>query len=410
MIFFTFELVDFLRVLVNLDALKIEEMKILYYECFAGMSGDMNLGAMIDLGVPFDHLKTELERLGLTNYTISQEKKEKKGITGIKVNINYSEDQPHRHLTDIEKMIRDSSLKQEIKDLAIKIFRNLGEAEAIVHGIELEKVHFHEVGAVDSICDIVGAAICFDYLHPGKVISTPVEVGSGYVNAAHGRLPVPPPATSELLKGIPVTTGNIPFEATTPTGAAILKTIVDEFSSENKLTITDTGYGLATKDAEIPNLLRASLCETSDETGQQKALMIECNIDDMNPEYYDFLFENLFSIGADDVFLTPVMMKKNRPAHKLSVLCKEELAGKIRKSIFENSSTIGMREFQVRKYALERKEEKQNTTLGTVRVKKAFLEGRIVQIKPEYDDVKKIAEEKNLSIKEVYTKISKEIE
>jgi uncharacterized protein (TIGR00299 family) protein len=380
-------------------------MKILYYNCFAGISGDMHLGAMVDLGVPENYLTTELAKLNLDGWKLKISGDKRQGIAGTRVEVQTEEHNHHRGLSDIELIIDESDLSATVKDCAIKVFQKLAEAEAGVHDVDIEKIHFHEVGAIDAIVDIVGAAICIDYFKPDAVYSSPVELGGGFAECAHGTFPVPAPATVELLKGVPVTSGKVQYEATTPTGAAILATVVDEFLKTLDFTITGTGYGIGYKDEkELPNVLRVCLAETSEgesheDTGQ---MIVECNIDDMSPEYYDHVFDRLFEAGAKDVFMTPIIMKKSRPAITLSVLCHSEDEQNIEDIILTETSTIGLRKYPVRKSVLDRKTETVTTEYGDVRVKTAFYKGKKIKSKPEHDDCKKIAQDNNIALSDVY--------
>ena len=299
-------------------------MKIICYDCFSGISGDMNLGAMIDLGIDKDYLITELNKLNLKGWELLVQKDQRHGIHGTKVTVRQTRhEHAHRHLSDIKKIIYDSGLDEKTKELSMKIFMKIAEAEAAVHGISIDKVHFHEVGAIDSIVDIVGAAICFNALHAEAVHVSPIELGGGFVKCDHGRLPVPAPATSEIIKGLPVKKGGVDFEATTPTGAAIISALGTHFGSDVVVNTEKTGYGVGQKEhPEVPNLLRVSIgeLESVSETGHN-ALQIECNIDDMNPEFFDHISDKLFRAGASDVFLTNIIMKKGRPGIVLNVIC-----------------------------------------------------------------------------------------
>lgn len=378
-------------------------MKILFYDCFAGISGDMNLGALVDLGVDGNYLKTELEKLGIDGFHLKISKDQRRGITGTKaeVVIENPVNEKHRHLKHIEELINNSSLPLKVKADSLKIFNLIAEAEAKVHNISKEKVHFHEVGALDSIADIVGAAICLDYLNVDRVISSPVELGGGTVKCAHGIMPVPAPATALIVKGIPVTTGRVNHEATTPTGAAILVAMVDEFTERNVFKISKTAYGIGNRDFEVPNVLRVYLCEDQQAVSDVKtenALVLESNIDDMNPEYYDFILEKLFTAGASDAWLIPIIMKKSRPAAMLSILCRPDLEQDMKEIVFNHSSSIGIRTHRVMKDMLKRKETSVVTPYGKVRVKQSFYNGKLVNIKPEYDDCKLLAVKNGVSI------------
>ena len=399
-------------------------MKVLYYDCFAGISGDMNLGAMIDIGVDKDYLVKELGKLPVSGYHISVSKELKNGISGTKVSVilkgindtNASADHAlelkrqheHRNLDDIVKIISSSKLSEYVKKLSIRIFTRIADAEAKIHRKPVNEIHFHEIGATDSIVDIVGAAICIDYLQPDIIMATSIELGGGFVECAHGIFPVPAPATSEILNGLPVKTGAVMQETTTPTGAAILATIVNEFTDKMNFTIEKTGYGLGHKNFDIPNLLRVYLGKTDDATDTKSniSLIIECNIDDMNPELYDYIFDSLFRAGAHDVFITPVIMKKSRPAVTLSVLCNAETEHEIEKILFEETSTLGVRKYKVEKTMLERKITTINTPYGKVRIKSAFYNRRLIKSKPEYEDCLRIAKEKQMPISEVYNLVN----
>jgi uncharacterized protein (TIGR00299 family) protein len=391
------------------------QMKILYYDCFCGISGDMNLGALLDLGVDEAFLRKELSKLSLDDeFEMTVHKAEKKGITGIKVDIDLKDDGHHHHhhrkLKDIEELIGSSGLSDSVKASALNMFTKIARAEAKVHGKTLYEVHFHEVGAVDSLVDITGAAIALDYLKVDKVIASSVQVGGGFVNCAHGMLPVPAPATAELLSGIPVKTGLVPHETTTPTGAAILAANADAFTDDVSFSITRTGYGLGTRDFEIPNVLRVYLAEETNGPKTEKQVLLETNIDDMSPEWIGFAEERLFQAGALDVYKTPIMMKKGRSALQLSILTDEEHEADIENVLFTETTTIGLRKFKVDKIMLEREYESIQTKYGSVKVKKAYFKGRLVNAKPEYDDIKEMAERNGVPISGVYREIQKEME
>lgn len=458
-------------------------MRILYYDCFSGISGDMNLGAMVDLGVDKDYLINELSKLNLEGYEITVEKDMRKGITGTKVNVilqeqalehsheadiekehyhgeehghhhhhdeqeihNHEEEEHHhfhheegleahehnhlhketvegnyetihehhhRNLNDIVDIIEASTLSDEVKKLSIEIFMKVAEAEAKVHGKSLYEVHFHEVGAVDSIVDIVGAAICINFLKIDKIICSSVELGGGFVKCAHGKIPVPAPAVTEILKGVPVKMGAVPFETTTPTGAAILTALVDEFSEKKEFTIYKTGYGIGNRDTEIPNVLRIFLGEAKESDKkiltEDSHCILECNIDDMNPEMYDYIMDIIFEAGASDVFLTPIIMKKGRPATKLTVLCNEMFEESIKFMILRETTTLGVRKYKVEKTMLEREISVIETSYGKVRIKASYLNGEKIKVKPEYDDCKKIAKEHKIPLSWVYEDLKKHI-
>jgi uncharacterized protein (TIGR00299 family) protein len=387
-------------------------MKIIGYDCFSGISGDMNLGAMIDLGIDKAYLTDELNKLNLPGWELLVQKDQRHGITGTKVTVSQTRhEHAHRHMSDVEKIIEDSALDDKTKELSVKIFMKIARAEATVHGISIDQVHFHEVGAVDSIIDVVGAAICFNALKVDAVHVSTVELGGGFVICDHGKLPVPAPATVEIIKGIPVKKGGVDFEATTPTGAAILSTLGTNFNPDLAIKIEKTAYGVGHKEhQDVPNLLRVFLGETIEkqETGHD-ALQIECNIDDMNPEFYDYISDKLFKAGASDVFLSNIMMKKCRPGILLNVICETDLADTVKNIIFTESTSLGIRTFRFRKDTLVRKLETIQTIYGKVTVKRSYFDTKEVSCKPEYEDCKRIASEKEIPLKEVYNAIMAQI-
>ena len=392
-------------------------MRVLYYDCFSGISGDMNLGAMVDLGIEPQYLIDELTKLNLNEYEIKICKDSKMGIEGTRVDVilteehHHGHEHNHRNLEDINEMIMKSDLSNRVKNLSLDIFMKVAEAEGKVHGKPINEVHFHEVGAVDSIVDIVGAAICIEMLKPDKIICSTVEVGSGFVKCAHGILPVPAPATAEILKGIPTKSEKVPFEATTPTGAAILSTLVNKFTDSKSFITHNIGYGVGKKDGNIPNMLRVFLGEELEESASDKLeaeeYILECNIDDMNPEGYEYILELLFKEGAKDVYLTPIIMKKGRPAVKLSVLCSSEVEKEIKTIIFKETPTLGVRKYKVEKFMLEREYDKVVTSYGEVRVKLAFYKGNLLKHKFEYEDCKTLAKNNEVSLSSIYKEAEK---
>ncbi|MGQ9620043.1 MAG: nickel pincer cofactor biosynthesis protein LarC [Bacteroidales bacterium] len=380
-------------------------MKILYYDCFSGISGDMNLGAMIDLGVDVNYLLTELGKLNLEGWKLDITSSQRHGIKGTKVTVLQTiQKKTHRGLTDIFTIIDRSSLEVKTRELSKKIFRKLAEAESAVHGTSVEDVHFHEVGAIDAIIDIVGAAICFNILNVDEVHVSVIETGGGTVRCEHGILPVPAPATVEILKNLPVRKGGVDFEATTPTGAAIIAVLGNVFNQPVPVKIIKTGHGIGQKDhPETPNLLRVFLCEAveAQEEGHE-AILLECNIDDMNPEHYEYISEKLFGAGASDVYLTSTIMKRSRPGTILSVICEKEIAGLMKEIIFTESTTLGIRCFSFKKETLSRNFEKIETQFGPVTFKKSYYKGRLVSFKPEHSDCRRIAGETGRPLREIY--------
>lgn len=388
-------------------------MRILYYDCFAGISGDMNLGAMIDLGVEAAYLESELRKLNIEGFHLDIVKDLRRGISGTKatVVVENPDNEKHRHLRHVEEIINNSSLSEAVKANSLKIFKLIAFAEAKVHQIEVERVHFHEVGALDSIADIVGAAICLDFLKVDKVLSSPIQLGGGMVKCAHGMMPVPAPATALIVADVPVKLGLVQHEATTPTGAAILVAIVDEFTEQMNFQITKTAYGIGQRDvSEVPNVLRVFLSESQNavsDVKEEMATVLECNIDDMNPERYDFILEQLFAEGASDAWLVPIIMKKSRPATQLNVLCSPDKVLKMKQIIFTQSTSIGLREYKVNKSILSRTETTVETKYGKVRIKQSKFEGKVVRSKPEADDCRAIALREKISMEEVEREIFK---
>jgi len=387
----------------------------LYYDCFAGISGDMNLGALVDLGVDAGFLELELGKLNIDGFRLEVEPGIRKGISGTKVTvvIENPENEKHRHLRHIEELINNSSLSDAIKEKSLDIFNRVAEAEAKVHNISKEKVHFHEVGALDSIADIVGAAICQEALHVDEIHSSPVQLGGGMVQCAHGLMPVPAPATAEIIKDMPVKSGLVDYEATTPTGAAILAATVHRFTDSAEMKVTKTGYGIGQKDGEIPNVLRVYLAETggdvTEDVSTETGVMLECNIDDMNPEWFTHVQALLFEAGAADVFMTPIVMKKSRPASMLSVLCDVKGTEKMKEIILTETSTIGLREYRVSKHMLRREVRKVQTSLGAVEVKCSYYRGRLVNEKPEFEQCRKLALDHHLTLEEVQKEVYKNL-
>ena len=372
----------------------------------------MNLGAMIDLGVDEEYLQVSLSKLNLEGWKLEVKREKRNGITGTRVTVTPTKhEHHHRHPADIEKIIGDSTLSASIKKSASAIFREVAKAESKVHDISYESVHFHEVGAVDSIIDIVGAAICYDRLGIEKVHISTIELGGGMVKCAHGVLPVPAPATMEIVKGIPVSTGGVSFEATTPTGAAIVKALGTSFGAAPEIIIEKTGYGIGQKEGvERPNMLRVSVAEIAESNrADGNSVIAECNIDDMNPEWYEYITRLLFDEGASDVWLTPIIMKRNRPATKLSLLCTADKLDRLKGIILSESTTVGLRVINVEKVALERELEEIETSLGKFRIKISRSDKKVVTVKAEFSDCSNAATRNNMTLKDVYRHIDKEI-
>ena len=375
----------------------------------------MNLGALVDLGVDAGHLEKELAKLKIEGFSLEVKPDMRKGISGTKVTVmvDHPENEKHRHLRHIEELINSSTLSDRIKEKSLAIFDLVAEAEAKVHNISKEQVHFHEVGALDSIADIVGAAICQEYLEVDEIQASPVQLGGGFVKCAHGMMPVPAPATAEIVADIPVKTGLVEYEATTPTGAAILAATVDRFETHMELVVLKTGYGIGQRDGEIPNILRVYLAEDRaqliEDVQEEEALMLECNLDDMNPERYTHVMDLLFGAGAADVFIIPIVMKKSRPGHMLSVLCNSDIQDKMKEILFTETSSIGLREHSLKKSILRREIVVVNTKYGDVKVKRSYWKGRIVNEKPEFEECRKLATKHGVTLEEISKEVTKKL-
>ncbi|WP_419785545.1 nickel pincer cofactor biosynthesis protein LarC [Pseudodesulfovibrio sp.] len=459
-------------------------MNIIYYDCFAGISGDMNLAAMIDLGVEPDYLRSELDKLGLGDeFELVVSRDVRNGIYGTRVDVRLAAEPhdhdhapaahghehaheahdhdhhhddhkhhhdhhgdhdhdhhhdheherehehghdhghehahhhghdhghdhaggghvhgPHRSFADIREIILSSSLAEAVKETSLRIFRKVAEAEAKVHGKSVDEVHFHEVGATDSIVDIVGAAICLHKLDVGGVWASPVELGGGFVRCAHGVMPVPAPATAAILHGVPTTRGGTDHEATTPTGAAILAALVDQFTAKPAMVVTQTAYGIGHRETELPNMLRVHLAEVRDMGRVRTARLLQCNVDDMTGEQLGDVMELFMEQGAMDVHFTSIIMKKNRPAIMISLLCGEEDEARFKTLLFRHTATLGVKSMLLEKTELERRMDTVETVYGPVTVKRALLDGKVIRSKPEYEECRAIARRENLPLAEV---------
>lgn len=381
-------------------------MKMAYFDCFSGISGDMMLGALVDLGLEPDLLKSELVKLKLEGYRLSFTRTQKHGIAGTKAHVELTHNTDHhhgRHLSDIRQLIEDSDLSEDIKAKSVSIFTRLGEAEARVHNTTVEEVHFHEVGAVDSIVDIVGSVIGISAMGIERIYSSPLSLGRGFTRSAHGVIPVPAPATLELLKGIPVRQTEIGSELVTPTGAALISTLAESFGPIPEMMIDKIGYGAGTKDLdEQPNLLRVSMGSMKRDYEQDTIKVVETNIDDMSPQIYDLLIDKLLGMGALDVFLTPIVMKKSRPAVKLTALVSSPRLQEICACILAETTTMGVRIYEADRKKLSREMVDVDTEYGKVSVKLGKIGDEVVKILPEYEDCKRLAREKNIPIMKIH--------
>jgi len=369
-------------------------MKTLYFDCFAGASGDMILGAMVAAGVDPSVLREQLSLLNVEGFKIDFETVNRSGLSATYARVETVHEHKHRHLSDIRRIIEASGVTEGAKDLAIRIFSRLAEAEGRVHNEPVEKVHFHEVGALDAIVDVVGAAICFDMLKIDRFVSSPLHVGSGMVQMAHGSFPVPPPAVTELLRGVPFYSGDIKGELLTPTGAAIITTVCKEFGPIPRIKTDRTGYGAGTREYEnFPNVLRVLIGETGDSDGavSERLWMIETNLDDVSPQIVGHVMDRVFELGALDCYFTPVHMKKNRPGVLLSVLCGPDEKEPVMKLLFTETTTLGVRSYEVERRALRRSVVRVETQYGPISVKVAHLNGRVVNEMPEFEEVRKAA-------------------
>lgn len=386
-------------------------MKTLYIDCTAGIAGDMTVAALLDLGMPLEYLEGELARLPLPegSYRIKTEECLRQGVRGLRFEVTVGDDQPHRHYDDIVAMIDASSLPLPVRERAQLIFRRLAEAEAAVHGVPLEKVHFHEVGAIDSIIDIVAVAIGLHYLGVGEIHASALPWGSGWVESAHGRLPVPPPATAELLAGLPVHWDIGPGERVTPTGAAIVAALARS-GIPPEMTVERIGSGGGGKDfTDRPNILRLLLGTGKGVSGRDEIFVLETHIDDMSPEVAGFLMERLFAAGALDVAFSPLQMKKNRPGFRLTLLAEPAKRDELARLVVTESTAIGVRYYPVCRLVLDRRCESRPTSLGEVRVKVVTDGGVAVRVTPEFDDCRRLALEHGLTLLDVYRLVEKEI-
>src|SRR6185436_1278869 len=375
-------------------------MKTLYFDCFAGASGDMILGAMVAAGVDPDFLRTQLSTLPVTGFDINFETVNRSGLSATYARVETAPEHKHRHLSDIKKIIESSRLSDAVKQRAVQIFTRLAEAEARVHNEPVDHVHFHEVGALDAIVDVVGAAICFDALKTDRFVCSPLHVGSGMVKMAHGQFPIPPPAVAELLKGVPFYAMEIKGELLTPTGAAIITTVCSEYGPIPEMKTDATGYGAGTREyPDFPNVLRVLLGESERTATDERLWMLETNLDDASPQIIGNCMDRVLELGALDCFFTPVQMKKNRPGVLLSALCAREQKSAVMKLLFMETTTLGVRSYEVSRRALERSVVRVETQYGPIDVKVAHLDGRVVNEMPEFEQCRQAATTANVPLK-----------
>lgn len=379
-------------------------MTVAYFDCFSGISGDMVLGALVDLGLGLKELEDALSTLDLEEFKLEAREVQSYGLRATKVDVVVPESVLVRTFNNIKDLIGSSGLPDEVKSLSLEIFMRLARAESVVHSKPVDQVHFHEVGAVDSIVDIVGSAYGVHALGISNVFASPLPLGHGMIKTAHGSLPVPAPAVLEILEDTPTYGRGIPTEIVTPTGAAVIKTLAISFGNAPPMRIEQTGYGAGTKDLGVPNLLRVITGEPIDfpAEAEELAYLISTNIDDMNPEFYDYVIERLFSEGAHDVWLTPIQMKKTRPGTIVNVLCAPRDATGLKRVLLEETSTFGLRTTSVMKKAIERELIEVETPWGRVHVKVGRESNHITSISPEFSDCAKIAGDHGVPIKEVF--------
>ncbi len=377
-------------------------VRIGYFECFSGISGDMTLGALVDAGVDAGAIRRAVESLGLP-CTLGFETVRRGGFRATYARVEAPPEHVHRHMHHIEAIIDKSVLTPRQKDLALRIFTRLGEAEAAVHGIDLAKIHFHEVGAVDSIVDIVGAAVGLDLLGVDRFEASPVPPGRGWVVAAHGKMPLPAPGTAELLKGVPLASSEVEMELTTPTGAAILTTVAETFGPLPAMTVEAIGLGAGTKDlAGQANILRLFVGKVALPADGDRVWVLETNLDDLPGEVVGYTTTQLMAAGALDAFVTPVQMKKNRPGVMISVLCDEPKIPEMEEILFRETTTLGIRRYPVSRHKMRRQATEVATRFGPVKGKLGWIEGRPPTFSPEHDDCARLASAHGVPLREVH--------
>jgi len=379
-------------------------MKVMYLDCFAGISGNMLLGALIDAGLPEEILREQLSALHLHGYDLIVKKVVKCGIQAVYVDVKLTagHDHHHRHLVDIFTIIDNSHLEQKVKESSKQIFLRLAQAEAKVHGTTVDAIHFHEVGAVDAIIDIVGTAFGLHYLGIEAIYASKLHVGSGFVQCAHGLMPVPAPATAELLKNIPYYSGDITKELVTPTGAAVIATLGSRYGGMPQEFISESiSYGAGTWDLPIPNVLRMHMGRMVETHVPDETIVIEANIDDLNPQIFPYVMDKLLAMGVFDVWLTPIIMKKNRGGTLLSILLSSQLLDQVTEILFTETSTIGLRHYVTQRIMAAREIINVTVPWGTARVKISSYQDQVCSITPEYEDCKRLAIESGIPLKEV---------
>ncbi|MEX0982857.1 MAG: nickel pincer cofactor biosynthesis protein LarC [Bacteroidales bacterium] len=382
-------------------------MKIAYFDCFSGIAGDMLIASLLDAGLDFAYLENEVAKLGLGKVNLKNRKLVKQNISSTYFEVEYEDQHHHRHLKDLNNLVENRGLPEDIVEKAKKVFLSIAEAEARIHDMPLEKVHFHEVGAIDTIVDVVCALLGFKKLGIEKVVCSPLNVGSGFVTFSHGKFPVPAPATAEILRNIPTYSTNSQGELVTPTGAAVITTLADSFGDMPSMMVESIGYGAGTKDFEHPNVLRVYIGKALGSQEMEEIIVIETNIDDMNPQFYEPVMEKLFREGALDVFFTPIQMKKNRPATKLTVLSKTGDEKKLTSILLKETTSLGVRMRKESRMILERESIKIQTPYGEVNMKISGLKGEVYHRNIEYEDLRRISSETGESLQVISEKLRK---
>ncbi len=385
-------------------------MRTAYFDCIAGASGDMMLGALVDAGLPAAQLETELAKLHLKDFHLHIDRVAKNAFSAVKVDVHVHDDAPERHLADIRRVVEESQLSDHVKKRAIRIFTRICEAEAAIHDSTVDKVHLHEVGGVDAIVDVCGTLAGLEALGIEQVQVSPLPLGRGFVTGAHGQIPLPAPAALALMKGCPVAGTRIDAELVTPTGAAVLSEVADSFGPIPPLTLDAIGYGAGSNDLEIPNVLRLIIGNAVSTSGllTETLVQLETNLDDESPELVGHLAGHLMEAGALDVSVIPAQMKKGRPGVLLQVLAKPQHADALEHLLFHESSTLGVRRQEVQRDSLPRRSEAVDTKFGRIRVKIATLPGGQSRITPEYEDCRQAAAESGTPLREIYHHIEHE--
>jgi len=386
-------------------------MTIAYLDTVGGIAGDMTMAAFVDAGLPLEELAAELGKLGLGGFELAGRHVQRNSIRAVHIDVVVTE-QPryHRHLQDILAIVDRSGLAAGVKERAASVFRVIAEAEAKVHGTTVEKVHFHEVGALDSIVDIVGTAVCLEKFGVRRVYSSPVKLGSGgTVRTQHGTMPVPAPATAEILRGYPTVLTDVPHELTTPTGAAIIRAFSHGTLAHTAMRVTAVGYGAGTKEfPELPNLLRVMVAEADVDLEHEEILLVETNIDDMNPQVYPYLIERLLAAGAHDAYCVPVVMKKGRPGILVSAMVGQAALDAVTAVLYAETTTIGLRIHPVSRRKLPRRHLTVETSFGPLQAKAVLRDGREV-VAPEFEECRRIAVERKLPLRSVIQQVEAEL-